>query len=97
MNKTYAEHSFKLIDDIVGDSFSPRREIVTNMYERYAMSHFLMSYPEDTPFKDVLELVRICDNRIFPWEPFIDCEPYELMVEIEAMRNSLEECFIIRE
>lgn len=78
-------------------SVSPRREIVQNMYERYALSHFLMSYPEDMPFKDVIELVRVSDDRIHAWDIFYGCEWYELAHEIECMRNTLEECFTIRE
>ena len=80
-------------------SVSPRREIVQNMYERYALSHFLMSYPEDMPFKDVLELVRLGgdDRRVHAWDIFYGCEWWELAREIECMRNTLEECFTIRE
>lgn len=106
----HIKQSFQLVDELVkptpeewdewmhiDTSVSPEREIVTNMYERYAMSHFLWQYPTDASFKDVLELVREGDECIAPWEPFFGCEGYELAHEIEAMRDSLEECFIIRE
>ena len=106
----HIKHTFQLVEDLIkptpaqwddwmhiDTSVSPEREIVHNMYERYALSHFLMSYPDNAPFKDVLEMVRVGDDRIFSWEPYIGCENYELMHEIETMRNTLEECFIIRE
>lgn len=99
--KTYVQHSFQLIDDVLGlddvNIVSPKRETLTNMYERYALSHYLMYYPEDMGFEDVLKLVRESDERVFAWDVFIECEPYELSHEIEAMRTSLEECFTIRE
>lgn len=65
--------------------------------ERFALDHYLTSYPENEDFYSVLYLVRMESDLITVWEPFAN-EPCDNVADFIAhMASYIDSHFIERE
>jgi hypothetical protein len=65
-----------------------------NVYEQFALGHYLCEIPKGKTFDEVLEMV-IADD-VYVWQPFERYEREELAEKIEDMRDALFGTFIPR-
>lgn len=68
-----------------------------NVYERFAVSQFLSSYPEDVSFDELCDMMRDYDENVIAWDPFFDSDPEELIDAISNMIDALQDTFVPKE
>ena len=68
-----------------------------NVYERFALEHFLSYYPEDLDLHAIFRLMEEYSEEVIAWELFYNEEPADLVREIENMIIALQKDFVPRE
>ena len=68
-----------------------------NVYERFAVSQFLSSYPEDVSLGQIFYLMREYDENVIAWDPFFDSDPDELIDAINNLIDALQDTFVPKE
>lgn len=62
--------------------------------QRFALDHYLSSYPHDVEFQEILELIEKESGEIVVWEPFENEQPTHLIDYISHMANEIESKFM---
>jgi hypothetical protein len=68
-----------------------------NAYEKFALNHFLSSYPEGYDIQGIFNMMMEYDDEVIAWELFYNEDPADLIREIESMIIMLEQSFVPRE
>jgi hypothetical protein len=68
-----------------------------NAYEKFALNHFLSSYPEGYDIQSIFNMMLEYSEDVLVWDMFFNEEPADVIREIETMIITLEQSFVPRE
>ena len=68
-----------------------------NVYEKFALNHFLSSYPEGYDIQGIFNMMLEYSEDALVWDMFFNEEPADVIREIESMIITLEQSFVPRE
>jgi len=68
-----------------------------NVYEQFALNHFLSSYPDGVGIQAIFDMMMDYNEDVIAWELFYDEDPADIIREIESMIITLEQTFVPRE
>lgn len=64
-----------------------------NQIKNYVLSHYLVEYPDNASFDEVMELIEQESNQVVIWEPFEGYSARDVIDYIFHMAHELEELF----
>ena len=68
-----------------------------NVYEQFALDHFLSDYPAEDTFEEIIEKILDYNDDVVVWEGFINEDACDVAQSVEQMVLDLERLFVPRE